>query len=149
MFARKVAVIVVLCVAAGILAGLCPVRIRSLLPTPGDGMTENPNADGMAKFEFIPSVPEFNGLPGTLVHVHIYHFKPDTVYGVIVDTGFGGWDQPGAITTNSAGNGNWSFTFPSSGAPDPVNSVVFVYEDETGGLAGFEAGEERAMGMPD
>ncbi len=148
MFARKVAVIVVLCAAAGILAGLCPVRIRSLLPV-GDGATENPSADGMAKLSFIESVPEFNGLPGTQVHVHLYHFKPNTVYGVIVDTGFGGWDQPGAITTNAAGNGNWSLTFPSSAPPDPLNSVVFVYEDEMGGSAGFEAGEERAMGMPD
>jgi hypothetical protein len=149
MFARKAAVIVALCAAAGILAGVCPVKIRSLLPV-GDGMnvTENPNGDGMAKLRFIAFVPEFNG-PGTEAHVHLHHFKPNTVYGVIVDTGFGGWDQPAAVTTNPCGNGNWIFTFPSSGAPDPINSVVFVYCDESGGTAGFEAGEERAMGMPD
>jgi hypothetical protein len=147
MFIRKIAVCAALCAAAAILTGVGPVRILSLTPV-GDGVTENPCADGMASLKFIPSVPQFNGQPGTLVLLHLHHFKPNTVYGVIVDTGFGGADQPGAITTNCFGNGNLLTIIPSSGAPDPINSVVFVYCDESGGTAGFEAGEERAMGMP-
>lgn len=146
MSVRKVAVVVALCAATAVVA-VTPVKIRSLLPTCGAGYMENPSGDGMAKLKFKEFVPEFGG-PGIEIHVHLHHFKPNTVYGIVMQTVSAEIDSSTAVTTNCAGNANWNVTIPSSQPADPVNSLVVIYRDCDGDNF-WTPDEERAMGMPD
>lgn len=75
------------------------LKIKGLSPA-GPGVTENPDADGMAHIHF-----KQNPEPRSEVKVHITDFLPNTTYGVQVDPGI---TDPLAITTNPAGNGHWS-----------------------------------------
>lgn len=145
MSVRKVAVVVALCAATAAVA--VPVKIKSLLPV-GVGLTECPGADGMAKLKFEEFVPEFGG-PGITIHVHLHNFKPNTTYGISVDTLHGAIDAGTAVTTNSGGNANWLVTIPCDGQPaDPVNSLVIVYRDSDSDSF-WTPNEEQALGMPD
>ena len=75
------------------------LKIKGLTPA-GPGVTENPDADGMAHIHF-----KQNPEPSSEVKVHITDFLPNTTYGVQIDPGI---TDPQAITTNSSGNGHWS-----------------------------------------
>ena len=94
-------------------------------------------------------MPPALGGPGIRIYVHLHHFKPNTVYGISVDTLHGAIDASTAVTTNCWGNANWIVTIPCDGQPaDPENSLVMVYRDNDSDTF-WTPNEERAIGMPD
>lgn len=103
----------------------------------GSGVTENPNSDGGALFSY-------DGQSGqTYVDIAIFHFRPNTVYGVRYENEFGtGAELSQAITTNAFGRGRWRDTNISNVTASP-RVIIFIDDDHD---FAYTPGEERACG---
>ncbi len=127
--------------SAMVMAG-SSLRIGVFTPA-GVGIIQNPNADGMAKLKFYND--PIDG-PSVQAHVHLYDFLPGITYSVVIDTDQGGGDFADIVTTNPAGHGNVMVHFPVAAAPTAATLVIYrdtINDDQ------YEAGEERAIGVPD
>lgn len=141
-FRRWLPLLVIGLLAGGLYAK--NLKIKALIPA-GLGVTENPDADGMAHINVRQS-PELR----SEVQVHVTDLLPNTTYGVQVDCSASSGPRsnfPQVITTNPAGNGHCS-VFVDGFDLTQCNPVIRIYYRENNGnpsdLISF--GELRAIG---
>jgi hypothetical protein len=148
--------LLVVCSLAGFVQAKA-VKIKAFVPVL-NGVTENPNVDGMAVFNFAED-PQTPGIGRVHMAITITDLLPNTFYRVQVSSEpAGGTGRVPFILisffeTNSAGVGN--LTFASEGSLDyttnpdgsEANVHVFVFiEDDGGTEVDVDADEVRAIG---
>jgi hypothetical protein len=128
----------VVCVlAVGALVGVAfgaVIKIKGLTPV-GSGITESPDADGMAIVHYK------EGKQLTEVNVAITDFMPETDYYIAVEPGIAG----APVTTNPSGNAHYHGEIGWDICAWEPQVCVYVWIDDDGsGL--FTPGEKRAEG---
>lgn len=105
----------------------------------GPGVTENPHADGKAVIRYNRRKDE------TTVRVKLDRFKPNTTYGVKLDSDLGGFSAPQAITTNCSGEGRFRFALPFDRTRHAV-VTIYVWDGNVDTVDDVSATEIRAVG---
>ena len=114
------------------------VKIKAFTPV-GNGAIESPDGDGMAILNYHP------GNDTTEIQFAITDFRPNTVYGVKLESDFGGFSAPEAIATNVVGNGTYHHTIPFDRTGNP-SVTIYVWDGDTNTIFDVSADEIRATG---
>lgn len=141
---RKLAFVLGVCAVVGVAsAAVFKVSITTFLPV-GPGEVENPNADGLCRLTFNDQTFE------TKVHLLMHGLKPNTTYGVLVDSLGAGASDPLAFTTNPQGRGSYHSSIAGD-ATQGVFVVIYIWDGNPDPFSIFEVTpeEERAAGSPD
>ena len=132
-FNRLVCVLAV-CAVVGVAFGAA-VKIKAITPV-GEGVTENPNGDGMVIMNYHP------GHNRTEITAAITDFLPDTDYKVDVIPGV-----TFSVTTNPAGNANDHGALSFDICKYNEYGVTVVVWRDLDGNGFWEEGETRAEGF--
>lgn len=113
------------------------LKFKALTPV-GPGITENPEGDGMVHIKFKEGPNSQSD-----ISVHISNFLPSTTYGVQLDPGI---TDPLAITTNPAGNGQWSGSVSFDVTQFNPTVRIFRWDGVIATISNVSFDELRAIG---